>query len=62
MLTNLIKNSNNKKLLRINLNIRLGFDTHVANICNQVSKKLHTLARTSPAVLWVVSVCERKPW
>ena len=51
MLTNLIKNSNNKKLLRINLNIRLGFDTHVANICNQVSKKLHALARTSPAVL-----------
>ena len=29
-----IKNSNNKKLLEINLNNRLGFDTHVANICN----------------------------
>ena len=29
-----IKNSNNKKLLGINLNNRLGFDTHVANICN----------------------------
>ena len=29
-----IENSNNKKLLGINLNNRLGFDTHVANICN----------------------------
>ena len=30
-----IKNSNNKKLLGINLNNRLGFETHFANICNQ---------------------------
>ena len=37
-----IKNSNNKKLLGINLN-----DTHVANICNRMSKKLHALARIS---------------
>ena len=29
------------------MNIRLGFDTHVANICNRVSKKLHALARIS---------------
>ena len=36
-----IKNSNNKTLLGINSNNRLGFDTHLANICNQVSKKLH---------------------
>ena len=42
-----IKNSNNKKLLGINLNNRLGFDTRVANICNRVSKKLHALARFS---------------
>ena len=42
-----IKNFNNKKLLRINLNNRLGFDTYVANICNRVSKKLHALARIS---------------
>ena len=42
-----IKNSNNKKLLGINLNNRLGFDTHVANICSRVSKKLHALARIS---------------
>ena len=42
-----IKNSNNKKLLGINLNNRIGFDTHVANICNRVSKKLHALARIS---------------
>ena len=40
-----IKNSNNKKLLGINLNNRISFDTHVANICNRVSKKLHALAR-----------------
>ena len=42
-----IKNSNNKKLLGINLNNRLGFDTHAANICNRVSKKLHALTRIS---------------
>ena len=42
-----IKNSNNKKLLGINLNNRIDFDTHVANICNRVSKKLHALARIS---------------
>ena len=35
-----IKNSNNKELLGINLNNRLGFDAHVANICNRFSKKL----------------------
>ena len=40
-----IKNSNNKKLLGINLNNRLGFDTHVTIICNRVSKKLHASAR-----------------
>ena len=42
-----IKKSNKKKLLGINLNNRLGFDTHVKNICNRVSKKLHALARIS---------------
>ena len=42
-----IKNSSNKKLLGINLNNRLGFDTHVTNICNQVSKTLHALVRIS---------------
>ena len=42
-----IKNSNNKKLLAINLNNRLDFDTHAANICNRVSKKLLALARIS---------------
>ena len=29
------------------MNNRLGFGTHVANICSRVSKKLHTLARIS---------------
>ena len=42
-----IKNSNNKKQLGINLNNRLGFDSHVTTICNRVSKKLHALARIS---------------
>ena len=41
------KNNNNKRLLGINLNKRLGFDTHVTNICNRVSDKLHALARIS---------------
>ena len=44
-----IKNSNNKKL-EFNLNNRLGFDSHVANICNRVSKKLHALAKISQFV------------
>ena len=42
-----IKNSSNKKLLQINLNNRMGFDTHVADLCNRVRKKLHALARIS---------------
>ena len=42
-----IKNSNNKKLLEINLNNRLGFDTHVASICKRESKKLYALTRIS---------------
>ena len=42
-----IKNSKNKKRLGISLNNRLGFDTHVASICNRVSKNLHTLVRIS---------------
>ena len=42
-----IKSSSNKKLLRIDLNNRLGFDTRVASICNRVSNKLHALARIS---------------
>ena len=42
-----IKNSNNKKLSGIKLNNRLGFDTHITNICNRVSQKLHALARFS---------------
>ena len=40
-----IKNSNNKKLLGTNLTNRVGFDTHVTKSCNRVSKKLHALAR-----------------
>ena len=32
---------------RINLNYRLDFDIHVANICNRLGKKLYALARIS---------------
>ena len=42
-----IKNSNDKKLLEVNLNNKLGFNTHVTNICNRVSQKFHALARIS---------------
>ena len=42
-----IKNSNNKILLGINLINSMDFDTHVTNICNRVSKKLHALMRIS---------------
>ena len=42
-----VKNSSNEKLLGINLNNRLVFDTHVTNIYNRVSNKLHALARIS---------------
>ena len=42
-----IKKGNNKKSSEINLNNRLGFDIHVTNICNQMSKKLHALMRIS---------------
>ena len=38
---------NNKKLLGINLNNKLGFDSYVKNICNRVRKNLHALARIS---------------
>ena len=34
-----IKNSSKKKLLRVNLNNRVGFDTHVTNIFNRMNKK-----------------------
>ena len=37
-----IKNSIYKKMLGVILNKRLGFDTHTTNICNRVSKDLHT--------------------
>ena len=42
-----IENSNDKKLLGVNLNNKLGVDIHVTNICYQVSKILHALARIS---------------
>ena len=40
-----IKDNHNKKLLGINLNNRVCFDTHLANICDWMSKKFHALER-----------------
>ena len=51
-----IKNSNYKKLLVVNLNNRLGFDTHVINSWNRVTKKLHALAK----ILQLMSIHKRK--
>ena len=48
-----IKNSNYKKLLVVNLNNRLGFDTHVIN---RVTKKLHAFAK----ILQFKSIHKRK--
>ena len=42
-----IQNSVNEKLLGVNLNSRLDFDTHVSNLCDKASQKLHALARIS---------------
>ena len=43
----IINNVANFRFLGVNLNNTLGFGTHVTNICNRVSKKLHALARFS---------------
>ena len=51
-----IKNSNYKKLLVVNLNNRLGFDTHVINSWNRVTKKLHAFAK----ILQFMSIHKRK--
>ena len=51
-----IKNSNYKKLLVVNLNNRLGFDTHVINSWNRVTKKLHAFAK----FLQFMSIHKRK--
>ena len=43
----IIKNTNAKKLLGITFDSDLKFNTHVTNICNKASQKLHALARVS---------------
>ena len=42
-----IFNSNNEKLLGINIDNKLSFDHHVAELCRKASQKLHALARMS---------------
>ena len=43
----IIKNTNAKNLLGITFDSDLKFNTHVTNICNKASQKLHALARVS---------------
>ena len=43
----IIKNTNARKLLGITFDSDLKFNTHVTNICNKASQKLHALARVS---------------
>ena len=43
----IIKNTNSKTLLGIIFDSDLKFNTHVTNICNKASQKLHALARVS---------------
>ena len=42
-----IENAKSKKLLGITFDSDLKFNTHVTNICNKASQKLHALARVS---------------
>ena len=43
-----IKNSANGKLLGVNIDSKLNFDSHVNYLCNNANKKLRALARVTP--------------
>ena len=44
----LIKSSTNEKLLVVNIDGKLTFDSHVSHLCNKANKKLRALARITP--------------
>ena len=44
----LIKSSTNEKLLGVNIDSKLTFDSHVSHLCNKANKKLRALARITP--------------
>ena len=44
----LIKSSTNEKLLGVNIDSKLTFDSHVSHLCNKANQKLRALARITP--------------
>ena len=44
----LIKSSTNERLLGVNIDSKLTFDSHVRHLCNKANKKLRALARITP--------------
>ena len=43
-----VVNSSEEKLLRVQIDSKLSFDTHVSKLCQKASNKLYALARMSP--------------
>ena len=43
-----IKSSSTEKLLGVNIDCKLNFDSHVKHLCNKANKKLRALARVTP--------------
>ena len=50
--TNITWESNNVKLLRIAMDIKLKFDEHESNICSKANRKLSDLTRVSKFLLF----------
>ena len=44
----IVTSSECQKLLGVYIDMNLTFDTHVSNLCNKASQKLHALARVAP--------------
>ena len=43
-----IKSSSTEKVLGVNIDCKLNFDSHVKHLCNKANKKLRALARVTP--------------